>query len=83
MITNNKFNVDLASFSEKKLMYVFAKEKNFDVKTPGNKINRDRTLIKSLKSPGLMVSAFGVSSFHKKKSSSKTIFLSSDPDELC
>ena len=33
-----------------------------------------KTLIKILKSPGLIVSASGVS---------KTIFLSSDPDELC
>ena len=34
---------------------------------------RDRSLIKLLKSPGLLVSASGIS---------KTIFLSSDPDEL-
>ena len=47
---------------------------NFDTKAQGNKSTRDRTLIKLLKSPGLMVSASGVS---------KTIFLSSDPDELC
>ena len=53
-------------------MYDFAKEMNFHSKTVGNKSTRDRTLIKLLKSPGLMVSASGVS---------KTIFLSSDPDE--
>ena len=47
---------------------------NFDTKAQGNKSTRDRTLIKLLKSPGLMVSASGVS---------KTIFLSSDPDKLC
>ena len=47
---------------------------NFDTKAQGNKSTRDKTLIKLLKSPGLMVSASGVS---------KTIFLSSDPDELC
>ena len=40
----------------------------------GNKSTRDRKLIKLLNSPGLMVSASGVS---------KTIFLSSDPNELC
>ena len=74
MITNKNYNVDLASLSEKKLMYVFAKEMHFDVKEIGNKSTRDRTLIKLLKSPGLIVSASGVS---------KTIFLSSDPDELC
>ena len=74
MITNKNFNVDLASLADKKLMYDFAKEMHFDTKAQGNKSTRDRTLIKLLKSPGLMVSASGVS---------KTIFLSSDPDELC
>ena len=74
MITNSKFNVDLASLSDKKLMYDFAKEMHFDQNAVGNKSIRDRKLIKLLKSPGLMVSASGIS---------KTIFLSSDPDELC
>ena len=74
MITNSKFNVDLASLADKKLMYDFAKEMHFDPKASGNKSTRDRKLIKLLNSPGLMVSASGVS---------KTIFLSSDPDELC
>ena len=55
-------------------MYDFATEMHFDLKAQGNKSTRDRLLIKSLKSPGLMVSASGVS---------KTIFLSSDPDKLC
>ena len=74
MITNSKFNVDLASLADKKLMYDFAKEMHFDPKASGNKSTRDRKLIKLLNSPGLIVSASGVS---------KTIFLSSDPDELC
>ena len=47
---------------------------HFDVKGQGRKSTRDLTLIKLLKSPGLMVSASAVS---------KTVFLSSDPDELC
>ena len=72
MITNGKFNVDLASLSDKKLMYDFAKEMHFDPKASGNKSTRDRKLIKLLKSPAIMAS--GVS---------KTIFLSSDPNELC
>ena len=71
MITNKNYNVDLASFSDKKIMYDFAKEMNFDVKGFGRKPTRGRTLIYLLKSPGLMVSASGIS---------KTIFLSSDPD---
>ena len=74
MITTKNYNVDLASLADKKLMYDFAKEINFDLKAPSNKSTRDRTLIKILKSPGLIVSASGVS---------KTIFLSSDLDELC
>ena len=74
MITNKNYNVDLAILQDKKLMYDFAKELNFDTKALDNKSTRDRTFIKLLKSPGLMVSASSVS---------KTIFLSSDPDELC
>ena len=50
MITNSKFNVDLASLSDKKLMYDFAKEMHFDPKAPGNKSIRDRKLIKLLNS---------------------------------
>ena len=74
MITNSKFNVDLASLSDKKLMYDFAKEMHFDPKASGKKPTRDRKLIKLPNSPDLMVSASGPS---------KTIFLSSDPNELC
>ena len=74
MITNKNYNVDLASLGDRKLMYNFAKEMNFDIKAQGNKSTRDRTLINLLKSPGLMISASGVS---------KTVFLSSDPNELC
>ena len=74
MITNKHYNVDLASVQDKKQMYHVAKEMNFDTKALGKKSTRGRTLIKLLKSPGLKVSAWGVS---------KTIFLSSDLDELC
>ena len=73
-MTNKNYNVDLASLPNKKIMYDFAKEKNFDTRAQGNKSTRDRTLIKFLELPGLMVSASSVS---------KTQFLSSDPDELC
>ena len=72
-ITNTRFNVDLASLQDKKLLYDFAKEMHFDMRAQGNKSTRDRKLIKLLNSPGLMVSASGVS---------KTIFLSSDANEL-
>ena len=72
MITNKNYNVDLASLSDKKLMHDFAKEMHFDERRVGNKSTRDRKLIKLLNSPAIMAS--GVS---------KTIFLSSDPNELC
>ena len=74
MITNKNYNVDLASLQDKKLMYEFAKELNFDMKAQGNISTRDGTLIKLLESPGLMISASGTST---------KIFLLSDPDELC
>ena len=71
MITNKNHNVDVASLSDKKSMYDFSKEMNFDLKSQGNESTGDRTLIKLLKSPAIMAS--GVS----------TIFLSADPNELC
>ena len=72
MITNRNYNVDLASLSDKKLMYDFAKEMHFDERRVGNKSTRDKKLIKLLNSPAIMAS--GVS---------KTLFLSSDSNELC
>ena len=74
LITTSKFNVDLASLQDKNIMYEFAQEMHFDERRVGNKSIRDRKLIKLLNSPGLMISASGVS---------KTIFLSSDANELC
>ena len=72
MVTNKNYNVDLASLADKKILYDFAKEKNFDTKAQGNKSTRDRTLIKLLRSQTIMASGI-----------SKTIFLLSHPDELC
>ena len=48
MITNKNYNVDLASLQDKKLMYDFAKEMNFDERRVGNKSTRDKTLINCL-----------------------------------
>ena len=47
---------------------------NFDIKVTGRPSPRDRIFIKLLKSPGLRISASEVS---------KTIFLSSNPNEIC
>ena len=55
-------------------MYAVAKQMSVDLKAMGNSSTRDSTLIKLLKSPGLMISASGISN---------TIFLPSDPDEFC
>ena len=71
MITNTKFNVNLASLADKKLMYDFAKEMRFDTKAHGRKSTRDNTLITLLNS--LRIMASGVT----------TIFLSENADELC
>ena len=45
---------------------------NFNIKQKGNESNRDESIIRLLKSPAIMASGI-----------SKTIFLSSDPDEFC
>ena len=45
MITNQNYNVELASFADKKMLYDFAKEMHFDVRGPGNKYTWDRPLI--------------------------------------
>ena len=52
-------------------MYDFGKEMHFDEKAPGNKSDRDRSFIKLLNSPAIMASGI------------LTIFLSSDPNDLC
>ena len=41
IITNKNYNGDLAGLQDKKLMYDFAKELNFDLKAQGNKSIRD------------------------------------------
>ena len=64
-------------------MYEVAKEFYFDEKALGNKTTRDLSPRRLLESTGIMGSASGVSSSHKKKSFPKTIVLSSDRNELC
>ena len=72
MITKENYNVDLASLADKNLLHDFAKEMHFDVRRQRRKSTRDHKLIKLPKSPGLMVSASGISN---------TVILSYDPDE--
>ena len=72
VITNYKFNADHSSPQDKKLIYEFAKEMKYDTKSTGRPSTRHTFIIKILESPAIMASGI-----------SKTIFLSSDPDELC
>ena len=57
----------------KKILYDFAKEMYFDLKAKGDESIWEKTLIKLLKTPGLMISVSGIS---------KTTFLPSDSNEL-
>ena len=72
VITNYKFNADHSSPQDKKLIYEFAKEMHYYTKSTGRPSTRHTSIIKILKSPAIMASGI-----------SKTIFLSSDPHELC
>ena len=72
VITNFKFNADHSSPEDKKLIYEFAKEMNYDTKSTGRPSTRHTSIIKILESPAIMASVI-----------SKTIILSSDPNELC
>ena len=70
-MTNDDFNVSRSNPKDQKLIYEFAKEMNLNNKQKGRKSDRDRTLIKLLKSPDIMASG------------NTTIFLSENLDELC
>ena len=72
VITNYKFNADHSSTQDKKLIYEFAKEMKYDTKSTDRPSTRHTSIIKTLESPAIMVSGI-----------SKTIILSSDPNELC
>ena len=56
MITNKKYNINLASLLDKRLLYKFAKEMNFDVRGQDKKSTRNSFLINLLKSPAIMTS---------------------------
>ena len=71
-MTNYDFNVDYSNQQDRKLLYEFAKEMNFNIREKGKKSNRDKSIARLLKSPTIMASGI-----------SNIIILSSDPDELC
>ena len=72
VITNHKFNVDHSNQQDRKIIYEFAKEMNYDTKSTGRPSVRHNSMIRLLDQPAIMASGI-----------SKTIILSSDPNELC
>ena len=72
VLTNYKFNADHSSPQDKKLIYEFAKEMNYDTKSTGRPSVRHNSMVRLLDQPAIMASGF-----------SKTIILSSDPNKLC
>ena len=72
VLTNYKFNADHSSSQDKKLIYEFAKEMNYDTKSTGRPSVRHNSMVRLLDQPAIMAFRF-----------SKTIILSSDPNELC
>ena len=72
VITNYKFNVDRSNQQDRKKIYEFGKEMNYDTKSIGRPSVRHNSMIRLLDQAAIMASGF-----------SKTIILSSDPNELC
>ena len=72
VITNHKFNVDHSNQQDRKIIYEFAKEMNYDTKSTRRPSVRHNSMIRLLDQPAIMASGI-----------SKTIILSSDPNELC
>ena len=72
VMTNYKFNVDHSNQQNRKIIYEFAKKMKYDVKSTGRPGVRHSSMIRLLESPAIMASGI-----------SRTIILSSNPDELC
>ena len=56
VITDYKFNADHSSPQDKKLIYEFAKEMNYDTKSVGRPSVRHNSIVKKLNSPAIMAS---------------------------
>ena len=72
VITKYKFNVDHSNQQDRKKIYEFAKEMKYGTKSTGRPSVRHNSMIRLLDQPAIMASGI-----------SKTIILSSDPNELC
>ena len=72
VITDYKFNVDHSNKQNRQIIYEFGKEMKYKLKNKGRPSIRHNSMIRLLNQPPIIASGF-----------SKTIFLSSDPNELC
>ena len=72
VIINYKFNVDHSNHQDRKIIYEFAEEMNYDTKSTGRPSIRHNSMVRLPNQPAIMASGI-----------SKTIFLSSDPNKLC
>ena len=72
VMTDYKFNVDHSNKQNRQIIYEFGKEMKYKLKNKGRPSIRHNSVVRLLEHPPIMASGF-----------SKTIFLSSDPNELC
>ena len=72
VITDYKFNVDHSNQQDRKIIYEFGKEMKYKLKNKGRPSIRHNSMIRLLNQPPIMASGI-----------SKTIILSSDPNEVC
>ena len=72
VITDYKFNADHSNKQNRQIIYEFGKEMKYKLKNKGRPSIRHNSMIRLLNQPPIIASGF-----------SKTIFLSSDPNELC
>ena len=56
VITNHKFNVDHSNQQDRKIIYEFAKEMNYDTKSTGRPSVRHNSMIRLLDQPAIMAS---------------------------
>ena len=62
--TNYDFNVSHSDSKDQKLIYEFGKEMNSNIRQKGRKSNRDKSMIKLLKSPAVLASGIQKQQFH-------------------
>ena len=72
VITDYKFNVDHSNKQNRQIIYEFGKETKYKLKNKGRPSIRHNSMIRLLNQPPITASGF-----------TKTIILSSDPNELC